>query len=785
MLKKFSLALFITLLCAIGAAAQEIEVNRYTINARVDATANAIEVRATLDLSNLSQAPKPKLYFRLTKLAKVSAASFNNSSAQVEVSDDRRTNTLSQVAITPQAALAAGGKATLEISYRLEVPEATGLMAISTTEVLLMPDSVWMPMPSTGFALTGAITAPFTLTVTNSALRVASSGNAKGDAANQTFEQSLNSLPFFVASTFAQPLMAEHGGVKLEIYAQTGLQSADAKTPVQENLNRLLDEAGKVVDFLTKTLGAPTAGATFRIISSTRAANIAVPGALVINEQTLRRDVLSANTIEVLADALARLWTDGRVKLRGQESRTAQPDRPGQPALSYALLRDSLPRYFAALYFEERFGKDAGNEAFNRMRWAYTPVAQAKRDAELDFQTLLMPTYAAAVLAKGPLVLRLFAETMGRDKFLTAVRSLFTGDPTRIVNLHDLRQALTKADPGIEKLFQQWVDNITEPDIVIGIPQASDKPNTQIVNIRNLGTGDVTVNVVAITASAKPLTTKVTVPSENLTSFEIPTAEKITSIEVDPDKLLLQTNYDNDAKPVKVWAQTAFNEGVTAFNKGEFAAAENKFREATASNPHNATIHAWLARSLAAQNKTDEATREANAALNIVPPPVSALAWAHLTLGQIALAKNQTGEALANLRRAVVEAEEAPAQYAARDAVVKAERAASSTTPIDESVKTFIAQLDTLIKQPSSERLYTAISKTHLKKFVQGLTLTPPTAWATEIGRVDTIDANRVALDVKLKVTASGREQSGSAVFILHRTGSSWLLEDVQLFDVK
>jgi hypothetical protein len=782
MLKKFSFALLITLLCALGAAAQEVEVNRYNVNARVDAAAGALDVRASLEVANLSQTPKPKLYFRLTKLAKVNAVTVGGAPAPFEVADDRRVSALSQLTITPQASMAAGGKATVEVSYRIEVPEASGLIAISTTEVLLVPESVWVPMPSTAFALTGATTAPFSLTVTGSALRTASAGNFKGDAASQTFEQPLNSLPFFVASTFDPPVTLEHGGVKIEIYAQSGLQSADGKSVTKDNLNRLAEEAGKVVDFLTKTLGPPPQGTSFRIISSSRAANIALPGALVVNEQTLRRDIVSANTIEVIADALAHTWIDGRVRIRGQESRSAQADRPGQPPLSFALLRESLPRYFAALYFEERFGKEAGREAFNRMRWAYTPIAQARRDAELDIQTLLLPTFTAATLAKGPLVLRLFAETMGRDKFLLAVRSLLAGEQTKTVTMRDLRQALIKEGPaGMDKLFQQWIDSIIEPDIIIGVPQASDKPNTQSVNIRNQGTGDILVNVVATTASGKQLTSIVTVPSENITSFEIATAEKIATIEVDPEKLIIQSRYDNDAKPTQGAALNLFNDSLTAFNKGEFATAETKLMEAARLNPQNATIHASLARALAAQNKNDEAGRAANAALAITPAPASALAWSHIILGQIALAKNQTAEAAAYLRRAVVEADEAPAQFASREAVGKAERGAAG----DESVRAFIGQLDTLIKQPSSDKLYAIVIKNNLKRFVQGITVTPPTAWTTEIARAEQIDANRLSLDVKIRATAGGREQSGTAVFILHKTSTGWLLEDVQLFNVK
>jgi len=175
----------------------------------------------------------------------------------------------------------------------------------------------------------------------------------------------------------------------------------------------------------------------------------------------------------------------------------------------------------------------------------------------------------------------------------------------------------------------------------------------------------------------------------------------------------------------------------------------------------------------------------ANAALAITPAPASALAWSHITLGQIALAKNQAGEATGYLRRAVVEADEIPAQYAARDAMIKADRAANPSVSGDDSARTFISQLDTLIKQPSSEKLYAVVIKNNLKKFVQGLTVTPPTAWTTEIARAEQIDANRLSLDVKIKAVSGGRDQAGTAVFILHKTSSGWLLEEVQLFNVK
>jgi TolA-binding protein len=797
MFKKLITALFIALFFTSGAMAQEVEVDRYNINARIDAGASSVDVRAAVTISNLSQAPKSRLYFRLTRLAKISGVTVNNAPAQFDVSEDRRVSTLNQVSVTPAASIGGGASATVEISYRIESPDSTPLAHVYQGETFLAPESVWFPMPSTMFTLYGATTAPFTLTATAAApagnFRVASAGTLKGDSSQGfVFEQSLNSLPLIVAGRFDQPVATERGGIKIEVYAQPGITSATTSRPQPPpgSIARLSEEAGKVVDFLTRTLGPPPAGATFRIISSVRAGNISVPGALILNEQALRRETVSATTVEILADAIARIWIDGRVRLRGQEARAGQADRIAQKARSAALLRDSLPRYLAALYVEDRFGRAAAGEVFRRMRWSYAPVAQSGRDAELGLQVMLFPNYTTAVFSKGPLVLRLLAETGGRDKLLSAVKSILAGAQTKSVTIDDFRAALVGATgPEVDKLFQQWIDSIIEPDVIVGAPLASDKPNTQAVNLRNLGTGEVTMTILATTASGKQVTARAVVPSESITSAELPTAEKITSIEVDPEKLILQTNYDNDAregdmKVTRTGAQTLFNESISAFNRAEYAEAETKLRQALRSSPETALLRAWLARTLAAQKKLDEAAAEANAAIKVEPPAGPALAWAHITLGQVALARNQTAEAAEHLRRALADADEAPAQYAAQELLVKAERA-PATGAIDESIRAFITQFDAAVKDPSSDKFSPLVIRNNLKRFVQGLTVSRPTSWTTEILRVDHIDANRVAVDVALKVRAENRDQAGTAVFVLYRASQNWVLEDVQLFNVK
>src|SRR5262249_35744700 len=232
---------------------------------------------------------------------------------------------------------------------------------------------------------------------------------------------------------------------------------------------------------------------------------------------------------------------------------------------------------------------------------------------------------------------------------------------------------------------------------------------------------------------------------------------------------------------------TLLNQSIAAFNKAQLADAESKLRQAVSYDPRNALLHAWLARTLAAEKKLDEAVSEANAATKAEPPVGPALAWARIALGQVALARNHAADAARQFRAAAAEADEATAQFAAHEGMVQAARAAATTLQADESLRAYVTQLDTATKQPPSDKLFALVIKNNLKRFVQGLTVSRPASWTTEILHVEPLDANRVALDVGLKVKAEGKDQAGTAVFVLSRVGNTWLLEDVPhpLFSVK
>ena len=161
MLKRISLAVLTVLVFAICAAAQEVEVDRYNIHAKIDAAASVVDVRATLSISNLAQTPKPKLFLQLTKLAKVSAVTVNGASATFDTVADRRVTTLNQIGITPQSSIEGGAKATVEVSYRIEAPESTSPIHVYAGEVLLPPAAIWVPLPPPMFPVSGPSPSPF------------------------------------------------------------------------------------------------------------------------------------------------------------------------------------------------------------------------------------------------------------------------------------------------------------------------------------------------------------------------------------------------------------------------------------------------------------------------------------------------------------------------------------------------------------------------------------------------------------------------------------------------
>src|SRR6185369_7533219 len=223
------------------------------------------------------------------------------------------------------------------------------------------------------------------------------------------------------------------------------------------------------------------------------------------------------------------------------------------------VLRDALVRYLATQFLEKQFGADAIKSELYRERLAYVSVAQ--RDAPLAHSNQLDSTYFNSVPNRGAMFWKLVDRRLGRDVLMTVIRTaLQTGktDPNGL-NLASLREALVaRGGESLKALLDQQLDQVIDTDLMIGLPQQ--RGADWVSALRNLGSIDVTVPVVATTEQGQELRAEVTVPAKNFGEVVFKTPAKIVRVEVDPEKLYPQLDYGNDVVPHGKDLSQALNE---------------------------------------------------------------------------------------------------------------------------------------------------------------------------------------------------------------------------------
>jgi tetratricopeptide (TPR) repeat protein len=335
---------------------------------------------------------------------------------------------------------------------------------------------------------------------------------------------------------------------------------------------------------------------------------------------------------------------------------------------------------------------------------------------------------------------------------------------------------------------------VTLPDFAIGKPQNT--ANGVESTVANFGSrerddlaGDFPVEVVATTGGEKIQKT-VTVKAGEYGSVNFPAGIDIKTIEIDPDKIYLQSEYSNDVFPRRPSQSEAFGQANLAFSKNDFATAEAKAREGLAASDSSGastsapTLQALLGRALLAQKKNDEAAKIFDDALKAEPLPIQAYGLAHLGLAEIAMQQNRFDAAAKHFRFAAAADLDAATTIAARDGALNAERGANAVK-IPDDVRAFLQKFDAAVLQGSSAAVNQFVELGNLRKFAQNLVVRKPSAWVTEALRAEEWDASRTAVDVTLKIKIEGKDYSGRAVYIISRTGGKLLLSEVPTFDVK
>ncbi|HKC87794.1 MAG TPA: hypothetical protein VKG02_17550, partial [Blastocatellia bacterium] len=417
--KLFFCSISILLLSSI-AYAQEFEIKKYEINARIVPEEQKVDAQVKLRLVNLSDPDlserillspdnKPRLSFYLNQKAKVESMKVNGAAVQPKTAEDSRNN-LTRVYVEMTSVMSGLREFDVDLDYSITATERGAALHVSGEETYLLPPSFWVPVTHTPYADHGADTAPFSLKVEAPAgLKVISSGVRKSE---NSFEQSLASLPFFIIGDYD---VVSQGGADcpVEVYYPRGSGEIG-----KQQAERIAAEAERAVKFYAKYFNAAPVE-PFRVISTrqlntatsdsfsaSRETSASMVSAVTIDENIFRRDAVDLGTIELLSGAAARAWIDGQVLLRGRGA---------------GMLRDALPVYLVAQYLGDRFGLPQRDAAFERFRRAYAAVA--RNDAPLLTQSPLDRNYATSVYNKGALVWRMIERTFGVLAFEKALRS--------------------------------------------------------------------------------------------------------------------------------------------------------------------------------------------------------------------------------------------------------------------------------------------------------------------------------------------------------------------------
>ena len=749
-MKNFSAILFAFLLFTFSVFAQTDnrasktwEVQKYDITATLPTTETDrfLNVRAALNLKNVSASAASSLTLRISPNAEVAGVKTNNAATDFSKGEEKvGTGTLQRI-ILRSVSVASGGNLAVEVTYKLKVAENSGVNALSPAGSQFLPLAFWYPTPNSWYFARGADYAPVRLQV-NSAngQTVAASGTESGGV----FDQKINVQPFFVAGSW-DAVNANNVSVLIP-------KGADANA--QKRAAELAALASDAKTFTANLLGtAPDS--PLRIVAARRGAGFSSGGTILIDENVFRRQKIDSLTAMTIAEAVAKMWLGGAVKIDGDGN---------------GVIREGLPHFIATQFLESKYGKEIAD--VERLRQRTTYAAIVKRETPLNTVSPLDDYYFTTNTNKGAMIWRLLAKKVGQDEFFNIIKANIKDGTT---NLAKLREAFSSNKDFLDYAF----DQATDMDLLVGLPQLSGG-DTKIA-LRNTGSIDAAVEVIAITANGEKLKSSTTIAKQSFGEAIFKTTNKIVRVEVDADKIYPQLDYSDDTAPREFDESDLLLFTKKPFDKQDFANAEKNARLVLRDNPHFDDVRILLARSLSAQNKNADAEKEFRAVLDEKLPTSRSLAWANVGLGEIALKSNQTAQSVQYFNEAI----KADAEYGATLAARQGKSKANVPLSNDESVKGFFAQFDKAAVSGRKVDLDALVLAGEVIKFSGGIA-GQAQEWTTQIIQIEKINANQAIVETNLNVKLLNKNpESGTAVYRLTMVGSSWKLSGVEVFEVR
>ena len=719
------------------------QVQKYDISATLpasDADRN-LTAKAKLDLKNVSSRPAGTLTLRIGTAADVSSVSVNGAANEFTKGEEKTGTGSLQRLVVRMPTVAPGGTVSLTVDYKLNVKDNSGLAAISSAGSQFLPLSYWYPTPNSWFFARGADYGPVRLQVNGAAGK---SIVTSGQEAAGAFDSKLSIQPFFLAGDWDR--MDGTGGTA--VYVPKGI-SAEGRTRSTE-LSTIASEART---FIGGVLGAAP-DAPIRLVAVRRGAGFSSGGTILFDEAMLRRPKVDSQTALSIAEGVAKTWLGGSVSVTGDGN---------------GAIREGLARYLATQFLESKYGKDVADVERLRQRVAYASVVQ--RDSPISTVSPLDDYYFSVVANKAAMIWRVLAIKSGQGEFASRLKAAIQDGSA---SLSEIRGAFPEHKEFLEYAF----DQVTDLNLQAGLPQPGQ--GEWKVALRNAGSVDVTVEVEAVLENGQRISAPATVRSKNFGEVIFRTPTKIRRVEIDREKLYPQTDFSDDIAPRELTESDPLLAVKRPFDRQEFANAEKTARLVLTDFPRFDDVRILLARSLLALGRVAEAEKEFRAVMDEKLPTARSIGWALVGLSDVAARGGQNDQAT----RLAVEALRADAEYGASLAARNIRNRAGGKTT-EPSVAAFFDQWDKAAAANQKAQLDALVLPGEAARFSGGVA-GQTAQWKTDIAHVDMIDPNTALVEANLSIKLLNRDpESGMAVFRLQRSGGSWKLASVDVFEVR
>ena len=720
-------------------------VQKYDIVATLpqDAKMRTVGVKAVLSLKNVSGAPASSLTLRISMLAEVTAVRINDSVADFGKSEEKinPATSLQRIAVR-FGSVAPSAPLTATIEYKLNLKENTALAAVTPNGAQFLPLSFWYPTPNSWFFTRGADTAPFNVAVVGTSNDFITSGERRSK--DMAYEQKLNGQPFFVTGSWDETNIS---GVS--VYVPKGIGTDGSKRAAE--LAALMSDAKT---YMSGVLGtAPVV--PFRIVASRRGTGFSNAGTVIVDESVFRRSKIDSLTAMNVVEAVAKVWLGGSVSVTGDGN---------------GVIGEGLSRYLSTQFLESKYGKDVADIERLRQRTAYAAVS--KRDAPLNAVSPLDDFYYPEVANKGAMVWRILAKRIGAAEFANAIKTNMSDGNLTVA---ELRAAFSPNKDLLDYLF----DQVTDMNLLVGLPQPGSGETK--ANLRNTGAVDVTVDVVATTATGERIVASSTIKAASFGEVSFRTPNKVVRVEIDADKLYPQVEYSDDIAPRESTDSDPLLAAKRYFDKQDFANAEKTARDLLRDQPRFDDLRVLLGRSLLAQNKNAEAEKEFRAVLDEKLPTSRSLAWANVGLAEVASKSNQNDAAIKFVEAAIMADAEYGASLAARNLRNKLGVAAAT----DATINAYFADFDKAAVANRKADIDALMLPGEVTKFSGGVAGSSQ-QWQTQVRAIDRLDANTVLVEANMTIKLLNKEpETGMAVYRLVKVGSGWKMAAVDVFEVR